>query len=88
MLRRLLVAGLVAGGLIALGGVLGYSAGEASDGEQEAERGKNHDAYVCGQTAENSLSAFDAAIDSDILGESPPRQRIRKIFNLDRQIHI
>jgi hypothetical protein len=34
MLRRLLIAGLVAGGLIALGGVLGYSAGEASDSDR------------------------------------------------------
>ena len=32
MLRRLLIAGPLVGGLIALGGILGYSAGEASDG--------------------------------------------------------
>ena len=34
MLRRLLISGLVAGGLIALGGVLGYTAGEATDGDK------------------------------------------------------
>ena len=34
MFRRLLIAGLVAGGLIALGAVLGYSAGDGADGDK------------------------------------------------------